>query len=201
MDKSIETVEMRVSDIRTGFGNPRKISKKKSAELERSLDMLGNFGVIVIDENDNVIAGNQRLSILKSKDPEATILCKKLIGYTSSEKRAINIKDNTHSGEWDLDILADWTADLNIDLGLDLENGNPDDSKIADMELKAFEHWDYIVFVFDSQPDWLNVLNLFKIGKVNAGYGNTKKIGLGRVIHGKRLLEVLRHQDTHSEQG
>ena len=88
-EKSIETVEMRVGDIKTGFGNPRKISKKKVSELERSLYTLGNFGIIIIDENDNVIAGNQRLSILNSKDPEATVLCKKLIGYTAAEKRAI----------------------------------------------------------------------------------------------------------------
>jgi hypothetical protein len=198
--KSIESVEMRAGDIKTGFGNPRKISKKHTLELERSLDAFGNFGLFVIDENDNIIAGNQRLSIIKKRNPEEMVLCKRLIGYSEAEKRAINIKDNTHSGEWDLDLLADWTADLNVDLGLDLENGNPDDVKIAEMELKTFEHWDYIVFVFDNQHDWLNILDHFKIGKVNAGYGATKKIGIGRVIHGKRLLDALRHKDINTEQ-
>ena len=199
--KIIETVEMRAGDIKTGFGNPRKISKKKAEELERSLEAFGNFGVFVIDEEDNIIAGNQRLSIISKSDPDTLVLCKRLIGYSESEKRAINIKDNTHAGEWDLDILADWTAALNMDLGLDLENENPDDRNIPDMELKAFEHWDYIVFVFNNQPDWLNVLNRFKVGKVNAGNGTTKKIGIGRVIHGSRLLEALRHTDTDTEQG
>ena len=192
---------MRVGDIKSGFGNPRKISRKKAEELERSMDTLGNFGLIVIDENDNAIAGNQRVAILKKQNQDTVVLCKRLIGYNEPEKRAINIKDNTHSGEWDLDLLADWTADLNIDLGVELDNSNPNDAMIPEMELKAFEHWDYIVFVFDNQMDWLNVLNRFNIGRVDAGYGATKKIGVGRVIHGKRLLENLRYTDSDPEQG
>ena len=199
--KSIKTVEMRVGDIKTGFGNPRKITKKKTEELERSMETLGHFGVIVIDEDDNVIAGNRRLEILVNKDPDHVEMCKQLIGYTESEKKAINIKDNTHAGEWDLDLLADWTADLGIDLGLGLDNTDPNDTKIPEMELKAFEHWDYIVFVFNNQPDWLNILSKFDIGKVDAGYGKTKKIGIGRVIDGKRLLEALGYQNTYTEQG
>ena len=37
------------------------------------------------------------------------------------ELKAINIKANTHAGEWDMDKLAEWTADLKIDLSLDLD--------------------------------------------------------------------------------
>ena len=49
MEKRIEVIQMRAGDIKTGFGNPRKITQKKREELERSLDMLGDFGVFVID--------------------------------------------------------------------------------------------------------------------------------------------------------
>lgn len=71
---------------------------------------------------------------------------------------------------------------------------------VESMEIKAFEHWDYVVFVFNNQMDWLNIVNEFGLHKVNAGYGATKKVGVGRVIDGKRLLEALRHQDTDTEQ-
>lgn len=47
--------------------------------------------------------------------PDTILDYKHLIGYTQEEFRAINIKDNVHAGEWDIDILADWTADLNVD--------------------------------------------------------------------------------------
>ena len=118
MEKRIEVVELRVGDLKTGFGNPRKISRKKRDELENSLDVFGDFGVIVIDEDNNIIAGNQRCSVLAEKSPDTPVLCKRLIGYSTAEKRAINIKANTHAGEWDYDVLADWTADLTVDLGI-----------------------------------------------------------------------------------
>jgi len=201
VEKTIEVVEMRVGDIQRNFGNPRKISKKKRAELAISMETLGNFGIFVIDEEDNIIAGNQRLEILAERDQDTMVLCKRLIGYTVAEKRAINVRDNTHAGEWDLDMLSDWMADISLDLGVDLDNDDIQEMMPPDMELKAFEHWDYIVFVFSNQSDWLNVCNLFELRKVNAGYGRTKKIGIGRVIHGARLLEALRHSSSHSKQG
>lgn len=118
-EKRIETVEMRAGDVKTGFGNPRKITKKKKDELRNSIETFGDFGSFIIDENDNIIGGNMRLSVIKEMDPDTIILCKRLIGYSETELRAINIKDNTHSGDWDMDLLADWTADLTVDLGLE----------------------------------------------------------------------------------
>ena len=114
--KRIEVVEMRVGDIKFGFGNPRKIKKKKKEELERSIEQYGDFGLFLIDENNNAIGGNQRATTMAAQDPDRIVLCKRLIGYSEADLRAINIKDNTHAGEWDLDLLADWTADLTTDL-------------------------------------------------------------------------------------
>lgn len=135
-EKRIEVVTMRVGDIKTGFGNPRKIGKKKREELKRSLEQFGDFGLFLIDEQDNVIAGNMRHAILNEINPDQEVTCKRLVGYTEAELRAINIKDNTHAGEWDMDLLADWTADLNMDLGLDLQEGSPGERKIKEMELR-----------------------------------------------------------------
>ena len=58
--KRIEVCKMRVGDLKHNFGNPRKISKKKAEELERSMDLFGDFGVFVVDENNNLIYGKQR---------------------------------------------------------------------------------------------------------------------------------------------
>ena len=58
--KRIETVTLPVIEIKTGFGNPRKISTNKRNELKESLDKFGDFGLILIDEDNNVIAGNQK---------------------------------------------------------------------------------------------------------------------------------------------
>jgi len=168
MEKRIETVELQVKDLKTGFGNPRKIKKKKREELEQSLEVYGDFGLILIDEYDNIIAGNQRVSILKDKDPETVVLCKRLIGYTEAELKAINIKDNVHAGEWDLDALADWTSDIVVDLGIETPPSDPEERKIKDMELIRYEKYDYVLVVCRNEVDYLNLQRLLGIdnGKV-----------------------------------
>ena len=72
-EKRIEVVTMRVGDIKTGFGNPRKIGKKKREELKRSLEQFGDFGLFLIDEQDNVIAGNMRHAILNEINPDQEV--------------------------------------------------------------------------------------------------------------------------------
>ncbi len=155
-EKCIEMCRMRAGDLKTGFGNPRKISKKKLEELGHSFEMLGDFGIFLIDEDNNVIGGNQRLkAVLQVYGPEKELDCKRLIGYSEAELRAVNIKDNTHSGEWDLELLADWTADLNLDLGLDLQNGQKTEERsIDEMELVPYEKYNYVLLACRSELDY-----------------------------------------------
>ncbi len=149
MGKRIELCKKKAGEIKNGFGNPRKISKKKFDELKRSFEELGDFGIFLIDESDNVVGGNQRLkAVLDLYGPDKEIDCKRLVGYTEAELRAINIRDNTHAGEWDLELLAGWTADLNLDLGLQLMNGrNAEERSIKEMELIHYEQYDYVMIV------------------------------------------------------
>lgn len=155
-EKHIEQVELSVSDLKNGFGNPRKITEKKKQELKASIESYGDFGVILIDEHNNVIGGNQRVEVMKSLNPNYKVLCKRLVGYTRAELRAINIKDNTHAGEWDIEMLADWTADLNIDVGIkdELEKNDEMDRTIEEMELVPYEKYDYVLIVCKSQLDY-----------------------------------------------
>ena len=171
--KRIEVCKMRVGDLKHNFGNPRKISKKKAEELERSMDLFGDFGVFVVDEHNNVIAGNQRSIILARRDPDIEVDVKKLIGYSEAELRSINIMDNTHAGEWDLELLADWTADLNLDLGIDLNNENPEERKIEDMELIRYEKYNYVMIVCKSEIDYNDLVR--KLGIEGKKVAITKK--------------------------
>lgn len=154
MDKQIVTLTLKASELNKQFGNPRKISKKKLDELKESFEMFGDFGIYVIDENRSIIAGNQRHSVVMNIDPETPLLCKQLIGYSEAEKRAINIKDNTHSGEWDLSLLADWTADLTVDLGLTVKEDDPDERKIDNMDPVRFEKYNYVLIACKNEIDY-----------------------------------------------
>ena len=171
--KRIEVCKMRVGDLKHNFGNHRKISKKKAEGFERSMDMFGDFGIFLVDEYDNVIAGNQRSIILARKDPDIEVDVKRLIGYTEAELRSINIMDNTHAGEWDLELLADWTADLNLDLGIGLNNDNPQEREIPDMELIRYEKYNYVMIVCKSEIDYNDLVR--KLGIEGRKVAVTKK--------------------------
>lgn len=168
---------MRAGDIKTGFGNPRKIKKRKMEELERSFDENGDFGIYLIDENDNIIGGNQRLKVvLKKYGPDKMLLCKRLIGYTEAELKSINIKDNTHAGDWDLDMLADWTSDLVVPLGIGKNDVDPSDRKISGMELIRYERYDYVMIVCKNEVDYLNLQRMLGIDKAKVNVTNKRKI-------------------------
>ena len=75
---------------------------------------------------------------------------------------------------------------------------NPEDEieMIPRMECQAFETHDYLVFMFHDLRDWMQVLQLIGVREVDYSINRrTHKIGLGRVLHGKRLLELCRRAD------
>lgn len=181
-EKRIEVVTLKAKELKKGFGNPRKITRKKLEELEKSLEDNGDFGLFLIDEDNNIIAGNQRHSIIVKKNPEQELLCKRLINYTEAELRSINIKDNTHSGEWDLDLLADWTADLNVDLGIELNNSNLGDRKLKDMELIRYEKYDYVLLVCRNELDYNELIRKLGIEGAKVKIPGTKRSIKARAI-------------------
>jgi hypothetical protein len=89
-------------------------------------------------------------------------------GFLDTEALAESLADTLQAGEATLE-----TATLNP------------------LEVKAFEHWDYLVFVFEDEMDWIKACELFNIKKVDMVYGNNKLRGMGRVVLGKRLFEGL----------
>lgn len=75
------------------------------------------------------------------------------------------------------------------------DEANPEDEleTIPRMECQAFETHDYLVFMFHDLRDWMQVLQLMGVHEVDYSITRrTKKIGIGRVLHGKRLIELCR---------
>lgn len=182
MEKRIEVVTLKAKDLKDGFGNPRKITRQKRQELRDSLVQSGDFGLFLIDEHNNIIGGNQRASILKEEFPEQEVLCKRLVGYSVAELRAINIKDNTHAGEWDLELLADWTADLNIDLGVELNNDKAEERSIDEMELIHYEKYDYVMIVCRDELSYNSLVRTLGIEDKKTLIGKAKRKIKARAI-------------------
>lgn len=88
--------------------NPRKISRKAYESLKKSLKEfpeMKQLREIVVDENLGILGGHQRLYALKDLG-YSDVTVKQVFGLTEKQKREFIIKDNTASGEWDTDIIA-----------------------------------------------------------------------------------------------
>lgn len=73
----------------------------------------------------------------------------------------------------------------------DDEESAEDLETIPRMECQAFEHHDYLVFMFHDLRDWMLALQLMGVREVDYSITRTsKKIGLGRVMYGKRLIQL-----------
>lgn len=156
MEKEIKVVERRVGDLRLDFGNPRKIKNQRKKDLEASLERYGDFDIIVINEDNQVIGGNQRVTIFQAQNPDMMVTCKMLIGYSVKEQKAINVKLNTHAGDWDLDLLNDWGVDNLLDDSIrdEVKKKAVEDRAIKEMELIHYEAYDYVMIVCRNELDY-----------------------------------------------
>ena len=201
MAKRIEYCQMKAGDVKTGFGNPRKISKAKMEELERSLQENGDFGIFLIDEHDNIIGGNQRLkAILKIWGPDTVLDCKRLIGYSKSQLKAINIKDNTHAGEWDLDALADWQADLHLDLGLEMKELAPEERAIPEMELIHYEKYNFVLICCRSELDYNDLIRKLGLEGKKIKIAKTRKIAARAVWYENIANQISEKKEENPDE-
>ncbi len=190
--KKIEVVTLKAVDLQNSFENPRKVKRGKLKELRDSLETFGDFGVIVIDEKNNILSGTQRVSQQMEIDPNQDMLCKRLVGYTEVEMKAINIKANEHAGEWDLDILSRWTADLGMDIDAKVK-GSVEERKIDEMELVRFEKYNYILVAFKTEMEYNLILE--KLGLVDKKVTlseKSKERTQARAIWFDRLAKILK---------
>lgn len=183
MEKRIEVCRVRVGDLRLDFGNPRKIKKQKREDLEDSLEKYGNFGEIVVNEENQVLGGNQRVEIYQRKNPDMEVDVKRLIGYTVAEQKYVNIKLNSHAGEWDLEELGDWTADLMGSFKLDLETPPKpvEDRSIKEMEPIHYEQYDYVLIACRNELDYNELVRKLGIE------GGQVKVAKKRHIKGRAI--------------
>lgn len=189
MGKEIQVVEIPISELKDGLGNPRKITSKKKKELQTSLTQFGDFGVIVIDEKNNIISGHQRVEALYcTQGNDAKVLCKRLVGYTDAEKRAINIKANTHAGDWDIDKLAEWTSDMQVPLDFRRKTLDPnEDVSIKEMELIPYEKYDYVMIMCRNEIDYEELTTNLGINGKKVKIHTVKSVGRARKIHARAI--------------
>lgn len=110
--------------------NPRKISDKQMSDLKKSLKKYNLVEIPVIDLDNKILAGHQRLIALKVLGRADEEIDVRIPNRKLSEKEAKQylIASNKLGGDWDYDLLKHFDLEILSDAGFD------------DMELVSF--WD-----------------------------------------------------------
>ena len=95
------------NSLRTNPRNARTHSKRQIRQVARSIKAAGFIGVVVIDENDVVLAGHARLAAAKLLNMNMMPTLK-VIGLSEAQKRAFVLADNkiAENAGWDREVLA-----------------------------------------------------------------------------------------------
>ena len=115
----LKIVYRQIDTVKLDPANPRRHSKKQVRQIANSIEAFGLVTPILIDRNDNVIAGHGRLLACRLLGiTEVPTLC--LDHLTSAQARAFMIADNrlTEIATWDDRLLAQQLKDLSL-IGLD----------------------------------------------------------------------------------
>jgi DNA modification methylase len=124
------TVQRRIADLIPQFINPRKISDKQMSDLKKSLKKYNLVEIPVVDLDDKILAGHQRIFALKilgrgDEQIDVRIPNRRL---TDKESKQYLIASNQLGGDWDYDLLKHFDIEILTEAGFD------------DMELVSF--WD-----------------------------------------------------------
>jgi translation initiation factor 2 beta subunit (eIF-2beta)/eIF-5 len=115
------TEKRKVKDLILFPGNPRKMSKKQAEQLIQSLKKFNYVEIVVIDQNNRVIAGNMRVQALKelgmdNEEIEVRVPNRPL---TEEEAKEYLLRSNKNIGEWDYDLLMEFDENFLKDIGFD----------------------------------------------------------------------------------
>lgn len=206
----MQIVEIAIDELNPYANNQRVHTEDQVHRLADAIKRWGFLVPCIIDENNTLVTGHGRLEAAKIVGLES-VPCVRAENMSEQEAKAFRIADNRLQDlsyfddskvALELQELLDedypiWVTGFDDFNGLEIEEFDveieeKDKRVLPKMERMMDEHHDYIVFMFDNKYDWIRACESFNIKKVNASVMPDKtKIGVGRVLDGSRLLDVI----------
>jgi DNA modification methylase len=177
----------KLSELIPADWNPRRLTDKQAKDLKASLKKFDLAEVPVVNLDNLIIAGHQRVKILYELhgDIEIDIRIPSRL-MTDEEVKEYNIRSNKNSGEWDFDLLKDHfdVSDL-VDWGF-----NPDEFDISDIQNDPEGDEDEAPEV---QKEAITVLgDLYEIGNHRLLCGDSTSIdAVDKLMDGKKADMVF----------
>lgn len=207
-------VNVKIEEVKPYKNNPR-INGRAIKVVADSIREFGFKNPIVVDKDMEIIVGHTRLEaskVLGLKEVPVIIAD----DLNEEQVRAFRIMDNKSSefAEWDYGKLIEEIQELksneyDVDLtGFndveieemvnefleDEEKRIEDEKPEIEYTSELLEEHNYVVLYFDNALDWQTAKDIFGVKSVQAlaSREGFEKVGTGRVIDGKPILERLK---------
>lgn len=175
---------------KVGFVKSITVSKRTNVILDGhlrvSLSIANNAATVPVEYVD--VTPTEEAEILATVDPVGDL------AGTDAAKLA-ELRELFETPDYDVDAMID---DLIGDFDpLDEDEFKPKGPKTADglpeMELKPYEHYDYLLVLATSTTEWNALAEKFGLQRVKVSREKgAPKVGVGRAIPAKKLLEMLK---------
>lgn len=201
-----------IFDLKFDEHNFNLHTQKGMGLLEKSLQELGAGRSILIDKDNNIIAGNgiveaagqvglENVKIVETDGTEIIAVKRTDMELDSEKGREMALADNATASadlEWDENNLKElFDEDELAKWGLELQEEVEEATEQPELEFTEVlgEENNYIVLKFNNEIDWLQALTRFGIEQKKDYYtAENHKItqqGVGRVIDGIKAMERM----------
>lgn len=147
---TFHTEQRKVSDLVLSRYNPRKMSEEQVKQLTMSLEKFDLAEIPVINTDNTILAGHQRMKILDVLGRGNDTIDVRVPNRTLTEEecKEYNIRSNKNTGDWDMDMLAnhfdeEMLLDIGfspVELGMDVAVNLTDEEDDAEEEKKVCPH-------------------------------------------------------------
>lgn len=118
MSKITWSTEKRlIIDIKPAEYNPRTLTDAQKEQLSISVSKFNIADPIIINKNNNIIGGHQRVKVLIDLGVEEVDVRVPDRLLTEEEEKELNLRLNKNLGEWDWDLLEGFSSQLLLDVG------------------------------------------------------------------------------------
>lgn len=102
--------EIDIKKIKEMKYNPREIEKTDYENLKKSIKEFGSVQPLIINKDNKIIGGHQRLKALKELNHEKVSVIK--LNLPNKKAKALNLALNRISGKWDYELLDKFLKDF-----------------------------------------------------------------------------------------
>jgi len=215
---SVKIRRTKLSEITPSDENEksRRITPNAFDALKKSIAQFGYVEPIVVNEKTmRIVGGHQRYrALLEEGIEEADIVLVNIENKDEEKALMLALNNPGMKGEFRAEVrdllreITDCAPDIYDSLRLfeieknlsgkkddiEVEKIDPDETKdkYPEMELRPYEHYDYIIVLARNIHDWNKLANVFGIEKVNAHpVPGKKRIGIGRCVSAEKVLQII----------